>query len=220
MSSTNLPKHYSLHHTPLFEGLPVNIEKGPLLVGCLKAMKKTIDYALSDYKQTFAFRLDLRFCSDFDATDSKFISRFESSIKAQIYADEQRRIKAGVRVHRTKVRVIWVKEWGYSSKGLKPHYHLAILLNKQAYRTLGDFKRVSGNMAARCRKACASALNKKLCDVTQLVHFPEKGVYIIGKRSPEDIAQLKAFFFRISYFAKLRQKKYGGEGNMYGASRK
>lgn len=214
------PKHHTIHDSNTFEELAVNNEKGPLLKSLLKAAKRAINLSLDDYPQTFAFRIDLRTPIGFVDIDTKVISRFFDSLKAQIKADEQRRIKAGVRVHRTKVRFIWVKEYGYSSNGIRPHYHLAILLNKQSYRTLGNFDNLEGNMAARVRKAWASALNKELGEASHLVEFPKNGTYLIGKHSHEDIYQLNQFFSRVSYFAKLPQKKFGGEGNLFGASRK
>ncbi|TOK73502.1 hypothetical protein CGI11_25405, partial [Vibrio parahaemolyticus] len=51
----------------------------------------------------------------------------------------KRRKKRQVSVSQENMRYIWCKE---IDKSEKPHYHLVILLNKDNFKSLGDFKRV------------------------------------------------------------------------------
>ena len=50
----------SLHYGDAFEGLPLQIDKGPFIREYLSALKHTIESAMAEYPRMLAFRVDLR----------------------------------------------------------------------------------------------------------------------------------------------------------------
>lgn len=50
----------SLHYGDSFEGLPLQIDKGPFIREYLSALMHTIELAMVEYPRMLAFRVDLR----------------------------------------------------------------------------------------------------------------------------------------------------------------
>lgn len=209
--NTNL----SLYWLPEFEGFPVQNTRGPLVTNYLQRLKQVLDLSLSNYGRVFAFRFDLRFPSGMAAWggDDQCIDRFIASFKAKIrHNRNQARLHNG-RAHDTEVRYVWCREKG--QHGL-PHYHFVMLLNHDAFSSLGTFEYGRCNMFTRLHEAWASALKLPESDVRGLVEFPSDARYLLRRDDPDS---LNAFFYRCSYLCKVATKAYGDGRHNFGSSR-
>ena len=112
------------------------------------------------------------------AFTNEVISRFFESFKAKIEHSRSMARRRNRYAHDCKVRYVWVREIGDSER---PHYHLVILLNKDAYSVLGHFASERNNMFNRLEEAWASALRLPRDAVVGLVHIPENPVYYITR---------------------------------------
>lgn len=192
-------------------------------------IKETIDMAVEAYGRVFAFRVDLRYPSDMDSyhrglmdvpgftlpRSSSAISRFTASFKEQIKHDLYRKEIEGKRVYPCQPRYIWCKEQNIAET---PHFHVLILLNKDAYFSLGNYSS-TGSMAYRVIKAWASALTLSEIEyASRLVHFPDNPTYYIDRNSLEFKRQFDSVMYRASYFAKTATKHYGDRQHNFGAS--
>lgn len=179
----------------------------------------TVDNALQIHKRVTAIRVDLRLPDDFGGLDmsSSIITRFIESLKAKVAADLRRKEQAWDRKLSCSLKDVWVREFGHC-KG-KMHFHVLLLLNKDVYYSLGDFKDASGNLSAMIRQAWCSALGLPYPEFQQLVHFPEGGVMYMDKKSPEFMQQLQIVLDRADYLAKESTKQYGDGQRSFGCSR-
>lgn len=221
-----------LHYDPYWQGLPVETKHGPLVENYLERMVETLNNSLSDYRRVSAFRFDLRFPAYWPDENGEVITRFFESLKARIEASEERRIREGKRVHRTKVRYVWAKE---RNQALHSHYHVALFLNKDGYYNLGrysewgdddwmdvpvDPRAPRSNSLADCiTDAWANALGCDPRQVVGLVYFANEGVYHLNVSGPDYVVQFQALFLRLSYLAKADTKQYGDGRRSFGCSR-
>lgn len=215
-SNTNL----TLLYGDYFHGLPVMVDKGPFITEYLECLKSTIDYTFADYSRVLAFRCDLRLpCRDGLSSyiyTNQVISRFVESFKAKIESDRARARSNNQYAHGSRVRYFWVREEGCLGK---PHYHLLILLNKDAYYTVGRLDSDRTNMVGRLTEAWASALSLPVEQVSGLVHIPNNAQYRIDLNDPSGIHVLAELFYRASYLCKSATKTYGSNQHGYGSSR-
>jgi len=192
-------------------------------------ISSVINNAVNEYARVFAFRVDLRFPGDMldyyqrnsDIPNGRVprvgveMSRFVESFKAQIKHDLYVKSKSGSRVYPCNLRVVWCREINESERF---HYHLLVLLNKDAYFTLGNYKSPA-SMANRVVKAWASALALiNIEHAKRLVHFPDNHSYFIDRNSAEFSKQLNDVMYRTSYLAKTATKQYGDRRHNFGAS--
>lgn len=200
-----------------YNDLPVLKIQGGLIESYLESSERTIRNALEDHPRTLAIRVDLRFPSNVPYIHTNLISKFIPSLKSQIDADLSRKEKQGSRTHACNLRYIWVRE---QDTALGHHYHVLLLLNLDAYNCLGYFDASEGNMAARIKRAWASALGVQLDVLGGAVHFPKDGLYRIDTNSSEFSSNFEALFSRVSYFAKVVTKNYGSYAKHFGCSRR
>lgn len=205
-----------LHHDPVFEGLPVQTEQGPLFVSYLERSRNTMKRSLDQYGRVFAFRIDLRFpvgfsCPIFDNND--VLERFFASLKAKIRHNRDQALALNRYAHDTLVRYFWCREIG--QHGI-PHYHVAIMLNYDAFCTLGKFEMDRDNLFNRLHEAWASALGLSVESVIGLVEFPNNPFYVLRRDDEKSIAE---FFYRVSYLCKAETKFYGNGVHGFGSSR-
>jgi hypothetical protein len=107
---------------------------------------------------------------------------------------------------------VWTREFGRSGK---PHYHCALLLNKQTFRGLGEFHPGAQSLFGMICSAWASALEMESADTSGLVSVPKKNHTYWLKRSE----RYDDLFYRLSYFAKLESKQFGLASHNFGTSR-
>jgi hypothetical protein len=210
-----------LHHDDTFEGLPVMVEKGPFVWQYLFRLKRTVDLALEQYSRLLAFRVDLRLPVGIDLPDhaytNKVISRFVASFNAKIEHNRDKARERNLYAHDCKVRYVWAREVGW---GGRPHYHLLILLNRDAYYTVGRLRSEADNMISRMQEAWASALGLPDDQVDGLVHIPRNAEYRVDRyvrADDEDV--LMDLFYRASYLCKAATKSYGDNHHGFGCSR-
>lgn len=210
--NNNLTLYYESHYL----GLPVQTAAGPLVLEYLGVLKHVIDLSLLDYGRVFAFRCDLRFPEGtyhLYPDSNQVIERFFASFKAKIKHNRQKARKANPNAHDTVVRYVWCRELG---KHGVPHYHLVILMNNDAFCTLGLFDLDRNNLYTRIHEAWGSALGIAAHNVMGLVEFPKNPFYLLQRSDPNTVAE---FFFRASYLCKADTKHYGNGIHGFGASR-
>ena len=182
----------------------------------ISKLEEVTRHALNDYSSIFAVRVDLRFtepefgCSDspvcFQNAEGQVMKRFIASLKSQLRAYDERRIRAGIRVHPTKLRYVWVCE---QNEAELPHYHLLFVLNKAAYWRLNNLNS-SESLAGKIQKAWCSALGLDYPEYGMLVHFPENCEYVLRRDDAiKRSAEYMGFMRRVLYLAKLRTKICG-----------
>jgi len=221
-----MPRHpqnsnLHLHFGDTYEGLPVMKEKGPFIREYLARLKQTIDLALEQYPRLLAFRVDLRYPVGIDLPPEAYlndaISRFFDSFKSKIEYNRDCAQDRNKYAHSCKVRYVWARELGF---GGRPHYHLLILLNRDAYYTLGRLTSANRNMISRLEEAWASALGLPIEQVEGLVNIPVDATYRIHRPSCSDeVDELLLLFRRASYLCKSSTKSYGDRQRSFDTSR-
>lgn len=197
----------------------------------LNRIEETLRNALEIHPRLTVIRIDLRIPDNgtysenslerdtpifFAKIGSDQIKRFMASLKAQIAAEQYSKTKAGMRVHTSQVHHVWVKEY---SNNHKSHYHLALMVNKDRYFSLGNYRN-QGSLAWIIIKAWASALGLTKDECSTLVHFPENPIYHLNHYAPHDefMSQLYPVLTRLSYLAKNKTKMYGTGQRNFGCS--
>lgn len=211
--NTNL----TLHSESTYFGLAVQENKGPFISEYLNRLHKTMGQALIQYPRVFAFRVDLRLPVETKLPDYAFtnevIERFIESFKAKIKHNRSQARQLNKHAHDSKVRYVWARELGQHGK---PHYHLAILLNRDAFTALGKFEAGRDNMFNRLVEAWASALGLPVKDVKGLVEIPTNPFYYLNRG---ELGGQAAFFYRTSYLCKSATKVFGDGSHGFGCSR-
>ena len=205
----------------------------------LCAIHRTLYRAVTEYPRVYVLRFDLHIPKSGQArTDQKAISRFMDSLRERLKADLARKARGGKRVYPCRLRYVWAREQKDSPFC---HYHVAIMLNRDAYFTLGKITKAPDqtnaciddedsidfiestqareNMFTRIIAAWASALKIELTEVKGLVHIPENPGYSINRNAAESDQQFKDVFQRLSYLAKAITKSYGNHVMHFGYSR-
>lgn len=212
-SNTNL----SLHYENTYQGFPVQVEKGPFISEYLNRLYQTVGRALTQYPRVFAFRFDLRLPAEIQLPDffytNQVIERFIESFKAKIAHNRSQARQLNKYAHDSKVRYVWAREQGQHGK---PHYHLAILLNRDAFTALGKFETGRDNMFNRLEQAWASALGLSVEAVRGLVELPRNPCYHLNLG---ELGGQAEFFHRASYLCKAATKVFGDGSHGFGASR-
>jgi hypothetical protein len=137
-------------------------------------------YAMKDYRRLLIVRLELRFPKCMPANEipgNEALGRFVKSLKSKIEFQRARASRGGKRAHSTDVRLVWVREFGPVSK--RPHYHLMVVVNRDAYRGVGDFSSNDDNLARCIQGAWTSALKLDYESHRWLVSFSRGGQYTI-----------------------------------------
>ena len=220
--STNMIRHpdnsnLSLHIDHTYKGLPVQVEKGPFIRKYLANLLVTINRSLTHYPRVFAFRVDLRLPAVGSRPEylcsNEVIERFFASLKAKIRHNRDMARLVNKCTHDSQVRYVWVRELGQQGR---PHYHVLILLNRDAFCSLGSFTSGKDNMFNRLQEAWASALCLSEEAVKGLVEVPRNPCYYLDREGGEGLA---ALFFRASYLCKAATKGYGDGQHAFGCSR-
>ncbi|MDT4842474.1 Inovirus Gp2 [compost metagenome] len=209
-----------LHYGDTFEGFPIQSEVAPFIRECLSDLKRTIDLALAEYPRVLAFRVDLRLPQGIELPDfaytNQVISRFFESFTKKIQY-HQGRVAERSYSRGCKVRYVWSREIG---QGGRQHYHLLILLNRDAYYTIGRLGSDRVNMISRIDESWAGALGLPVDLVTGLVHIPKNAEYLIDRVKRQGKGdELDDLFYRASYLCKTATKSYGDRQRGFGASR-
>ena len=199
-----------------YEGFDVLQQRGPLVEDYLSRALYVARLALLKHPRTFAFRVDLRFPSDWDFGDSSGnepLERFFASLRAKILHNRKLRAEESEHAHSTALSYVWCREIG--EQGV-PHYHLVIVLNRDAFFKLGKFKIGRKNLYNLLVEAWASSLGLLAQEAVGLVHIPENHAY---KLTSDDRDTFNDFFYRVSYLCKAETKQFGDGSHSFGTSR-
>ena len=199
-------------------------------------IKETLDKCIEEYPRTMVLRLDLHFPSDKQKTyrkDSTLVTKFIASLKSQIDAEYKRKDKNRVRVHKTSIRYIWAREVselkyrGILEDNVQPiHYHVALMLNKDAYAYPGTFYEQDGryvhNLSFMIMEAWVRALNlhreEEHKKYYSLVHFPQNPYYHLNNNHPDFDSELPPVIDRLLYLAKVYSKDSSDGFRNFGCS--
>lgn len=231
MSATRHPinKNLSVVYETHWNHLPLLPQPQGLIEQYLMQIRQILGNALGDYSRVCVMLFVLRFPKDIDPqVIPAAISRFIDSLRAQINHTQAYKRKHRQRVYPCKLRYLWASE---QESGEYCHYHVAIVLNKDAYFKLGNYnifdpsqqdgeqaQDKAQNMYARIVYAWASALKRIPEHVQGLVHIPDNAVYVIERMTNNYPAQFQAVFQRLSYYAKADTKYYGSGKRHFGCS--
>lgn len=183
----------------------------------LESIERVIRNALKEHPRTLVIRVDLHIPDDTSASvDHAVISRFIESLKAKIRANAYKTLKAGKRVHPCTLRYAWVREFG--PKNGNKHYHVLLLLNKDAYFQLGPYSRYGGALALRIRQAWMSALGTSDERHHFLAQFPNHPCYYLDANTLALDGAYQKLMERVSYMVKERTKQYGDRERNFGCS--
>ncbi|WP_107947279.1 inovirus Gp2 family protein [Shewanella baltica] len=204
--------------TPQYDGLQTLYFKNGAIEEYLNKISKVINGVVMEYSKVFAIRVDLRFPDTFESSDTAVITRFFESLKAQLKADYQAKLRNTTdgQVHASELFYIWVKEMSGRDKC---HYHVCLFFNGHAYKSLGKFELGRANMYNRIHKAWASALRLDIFNAQGLIHFPENAQYLLCRNQADFTYIYQDLFKRLSYFAKTDTKIYGNGNHNFGCSR-
>lgn len=207
----------TLYFEDSFNGFPIYLDRGPLVLEYLQTVHRVTGQALAEHRRVTGIRFDLRFPQSIEAgnsvTTNAVMSRFIDSLKAKIRHNRTLAKDRNPYAHDTEVRYVWAREVGGDGR---VHYHGALLLNREAYFSLGHFESDVPNMANRLNEAWASALNLPKHATKGLVQFPKNAVY---RFDSESTAILASFLYRASYLCKADTKCFGNGQHGFGASR-
>ncbi|EHY1013602.1 inovirus Gp2 family protein [Vibrio vulnificus] len=197
--------------------LSCNSNNGPLDDNYLASIKRTVDYALSQYSRTRLMRFDLHYPDGYPVNEitGKQITKFQESFKAIMCAY----IKRKKHNRHSKPRFIWCREIVTS---VYPHYHVAVLLNGDVFQGIGPYDDLTGEyVSGMVAKAWASAIGLSVEQASRAIYFPNNGTYEINKRGNAETFynQYNQAFYRVSYFAKLESKLFGNRGRNFDSSR-
>ena len=203
--------------------LQLNTNHGSLNTSYLNTIYEQLHKAVSIYPRLMVFRFDLHLpyipelnswmeldspCH-FLLCDHQVISRFFASLRSKMFYSLQRRMRSGHRVHSCDPKFIWVREKGINEKF---HYHICLLLNKDAYAYPGNYNDCYNMdcLVNLIRLAWASALGGDYEDGFNLVYFPLNSYYHLNSNNHHEFDNLvNDVLYRLSYFAKDITKPYG-----------
>lgn len=153
------------------------------------------------------------------------ITRFSKSLRAKLSALSARKNNARLRIYSHDIHYVWVREQSASES---PHYHVLLLLNKDAFYHLGDYTSPD-SLAGLIIQAWASAwglharmegYGENLALFSKAVHFPSNGTYYLNVNSP--VAQYERDWMklvrRVGYLAKVASKDIQSGWRSFGSS--
>lgn len=202
---------------------------GPLNKYQLKRIEQTIDKALNEYPRVLAVRVDLHMPvrrvlsdilseDDYARTDAAAISRFTASLIAKLKHWHLKKEKEGKRVRETSARFVWSREFCKSNN--KKHYHVLLLLNRDAFNSLGSFESDNGTLLRLIREAWMSAINLIYPRSRELVEIPPNPCYYLNRKDGKQSEVYRELIFRTSYFAKAETKCFTDGERNFGCSLK
>lgn len=207
-------RNHPLLYEPIFitpddTRMDVMTDKGPLLPDYLEDGYQVFKQAIQDHKRVLVLRFDLQLPLGLtlpgDAETNKVIRRFLSSFQSKIDSH----LKRNNVKHKCPVRHIIAREIGASSQ--RPHFHVMLLLNGNAFHNMGSREHEGKNNFWRIAEAWASALKIPPKEAAKRVQCTKKkiGCTFYRLEPSNEYAQFSEAFYRMSYFCKAHTKVYG-----------
>lgn len=183
-----------------------------------------IQLATQEHPRTLAIRVDLHDPAILDNGDTidclydnspNVIARFINSLKAKIDAYQQRQRANGVRVYPNTLRYAWVRE--YTQTG-KRHYHMILLLNKDAFYHLGDHDLDRPTLRTMITTAWCSAQGLYPDEGQHLVHYANDGIFVLNETDVDLGYYPEGLLNVINYMSKENSKVFGTVSRNFGCS--
>lgn len=193
---------------PTFRGLSVQTFKGPLIEQYLVRLHAVFERARANHSRVFVSRIDLHFSQRFDLPDiavtNLAIQRFFANLRYRLdRKDDMARAEKG-RVNPHDMRFAWAREIGPES-GV-PHYHVVLLLNGDAYRSVGDYSDPEApGLYQRLQDAWASAIGLDFDLAHGLVSVAPNSQWLLHRGDDHNYAQA---FYACSYLCKAESKMF------------
>lgn len=207
--------------SPEWRGLPVQLLPGERNPIYLHRIHSLLTNCLRLHPRWSVFRVDLRVPQG-SGLPPRAITKFMESMKSQLECARIAKLVAGKRGYDPMLRYVWVREW---DSAFYPHYHVALLLNHDAYFTLGDYSKLHSDdcsyetmLAGRICRAWGVALGVDWLVAGRGVYFPERPVSPLLAQHANYLQQFRGVFYRLSYFAKLDTKPDGDGQRNFGMS--
>lgn len=182
----------------------------------LDMIESVINGYVSKWPRTLAIRIDLHFPDDYVPSQKNYMGDFMRRLQSRIDADLARKSSDGKRVHKCELGYVWVREVGESCK---PHYHVVILLNRDAYIGWSEYDPEAPGVYGMIYRAWAAALGSEDMFRGAGVFFPHDGVYKFNNTPFSQDSDKGKLMTRLSYFAKADTKYYGWQRRNIGYSR-
>lgn len=207
--------------SPTWRGLPVQLSSYEVESSYLQRIYDLMTDCLTIHPRWSVFRFDLRVPQG-NILPLGAITDFFESLRSQLESALATNLRLGKRGYDPMLRYVWVREW---NNACFPHYHVALLLNRDAYFSLGDYSRLhltgcnyDEMLSGRICKAWGAALDIDWRQAQVGVYFPVRPVSALTRHGPLSDRQFYGVFHRLSYFAKLHTKRYGEGGRNFGMS--
>lgn len=204
-----------------WHGFPVQFSLDELNLDYLKNICVLLFDSLLMHPRWAVIRVDLKVPAGF-ILPQRAITEFIESLKSQLKHEQSVKPTVGKRAYDPMFRYVWVRE--RSGAGY-PHYHLALMLNRDAYFTLGNYSKLQSAdcnydemLAGRIYKAWGVALGLDWNVSKRGVHFPKRPVSPLQTQHELFVQQYRAVFYRLSYFAKNESKVLGDGQRNFGMS--
>ena len=204
-----------LHYGPVYQGQygqypVVTYQDRPLITNYLERLETLLHRVIQLNSRTLAIRIDLRFPLHYQLTQevdqsNEVMTRFFRYLNNELQS-------AGTK-YSTQLHYAWSREKHNSTK---PHYHLLMLLNGDAFNSLGDMhSSPSGyydkaNLYHRIVRSWAKAIHWPLDQMEGLVHVPQDRVLrqlFVRHLHRHDNAAFQEVFFAGSYLCKEYSKE-------------
>lgn len=210
-----MPRNLTIIAEPLYEGFKLIPTNGPHVVQYLDRLINVVDAALAHSSKIFAVRVDLHLPQLFDGQpeySNQLIECFIKSLRAQLDAERQRRLRAHPSVANPYLRYVWARE---QALAIQPHYHLLLIFNANFFQQLGGLDRSSG-LVNMIFTAWSSAIGLSFNQVKPLVHFCDNPCYFADRT---DLKGQAVLLTRASYLCKVETKSWRDGLHAFGASR-
>ena len=201
-------------------GLPVQVTQGPAVGQYLDKLLRTITKASLECPRVFALRIDLRYSRREELPDeaitNSVMERFISNLRYRLDSNYDHVKARDGKANKHHLRYVWAREVGGESG--RPHYHVLLLLNGDAYRAVGDYTNPDVDcLYNRIRGAWASAIGVDHQNAAGLVSLPP------GRSSwmlqHGDGQALRDVFYAASYLCKAATKEFGSGVHGFNASK-
>jgi len=193
-------------NSQVFNGYKVQSQKGDLIENILIKNEQVLAQMLQHHKRIAAFRFELKFPSGYRG-DVDIISKFFDSLRERLKSDLRVKTRKKKRTVNSELGYVWVKE---VSANHGWHYHVVMFLNHDVYNCFGMINGPNTNMYSRILSSWASAIGITPMSAIGLVHVSKNPVYKLDVNSESIVDDMHVVLHRISYFAKVKTKPYGG----------
>ncbi|MBB3189206.1 YagK/YfjJ domain-containing protein [Halomonas cerina] len=213
-----------LYFNEFFQGYSVmQVDDGPLIENYLASALSTLQYCVEQQHLTFVVRFDLRFPAAMPRLsmhdNNEVLTRFFRHLRYELD-------RAGTK-YTTKLRYIWAREQETSDK---PHYHVMLLLNKNAVDRIGNKQPdefgcyTRENLYHRASRSWLKAMgfdgdDPRFGQLVNVSRHPDTGNYWSAVIHRDDYFTMDDAMYMASYLCKAYTKPFGQGVRVFDTSR-